>query len=184
MHIPKNAEYPSIIGQLSIGKEDWQCISISKGKQSPKPHLQSTFEEADFRIPFHVLDSVQNGHTACIIISNGTDVIISLLYHVRQFLQHNLTRLWVRAGVGDSTRHIPLHKLFHRLGNPLCAVLPAIHSLTGCDISSKVGTKKSGINCKPQRFLRRFGMSQTLSSQTVKNAELYLVKVLRTSSQA
>ena len=32
-------------------------------------------------------------------------------------------------------------------------VLPAVHSLTGCDITSEVGTKKVGLRAKPDTFL-------------------------------
>ena len=32
-------------------------------------------------------------------------------------------------------------------------VLPALHSLTGCDITSEVGTKKVGLKAKPNTFL-------------------------------
>lgn len=79
---------------------------------------------------------------------------------------------------------MPLHTLFQRLGHQLCAVLPALHSLTGCDITSRVGTKKAALKAEPEKYLKHFGRSATLSSAMIRNAEHYLVKVLRRGSDA
>ena len=182
--ISPHGEYPTILGQVTREEEDWQCISICNGKEDTLSHLQCTFEEADFRIPLHVLDSLKSGHRVCVVISNDTDVIVALLYHMPVFLQHNLKELWVRAGVGDTTRYVPLHTLFDRLGSNFCAVLPAIHSLTGCDITSKVGTKKAALKAEPVEFLKHFGKSPTLSPPIIRKAESYLVKVLKATSDA
>ena len=57
------------------------------------------------------------------------------------FFRNGSKEFWVKAGVGESVRFVPLHTLYDRLGADLCSVLPAVHSLTGCDIASKVGTK-------------------------------------------
>ena len=65
-----------------------------------KSHLQSTFEEADSRIPLHVLDSLRSWHRVCVVIFNDTDVLVALLYHMPVFLDHQLQELWIRAGVG------------------------------------------------------------------------------------
>ena len=59
------------------------------------------------------------------------------------FQQHNLPGLWTHAGVGATIRFVPLHKLFKAVGNQLCAVLTALHRITGYDITSGVGTKKA-----------------------------------------
>ena len=111
---------------------------VHKGRENALAHFQSPFEEADLRIPLHVLGSLEAGHKVCVIISNDTDVIVTLLYNIPIFLQHNLEELWVRARVGDTTRYVHLPILFQRLGHRLCAVLPTLHSLTRCDITSRV----------------------------------------------
>ena len=132
---PTSGEYSVVRGQLSREEEKWQCISIHQGKEYIKSQLQFTFEEADSRIPLHVLNSLRSGHRVCVVISNDTDVLVALLYDMPVFLDYQLPELWLRAGVGDSTRYVPLHTLFDILGRQLCEVLPAVHSLTGCDIS-------------------------------------------------
>ena len=50
----------------------------------------------------------------------------------------------MRAGVWDTTRYIPIHTLGDKIPE-LCKVLPAVHALKGCDITSKVGTKHAFI---------------------------------------
>ena len=70
-------------------------------------------------------------------------VIVTLLFRVPNFLQNGLGELWVQAGRGTTTRFVPLHILHARLGSDdLSTVLPAPHSLTGCDITSNIGTVK------------------------------------------
>lgn len=180
----KTGHYPTVLGQISAD-EEWQCIKVHQGTTEVMSHLQLTmFEEADLRIPIHVLDSVKAGHQVCMVISNDTDVTVALLYHMPVFIQHGIEELWVRAGVGDTTRYLPLRKLFQRLGDSLCNVLPAVHSLTGCDITSKVGTKKAALKAQPQKLLKHFGRFPNPSEQIVKDAEMYLIKVLKPQSEA
>ena len=90
------------------------------------------------------------------------------------FLQHNLEELWVKAGIGDTTRFVPLHTIFKCIGEDLIAVLPAVHSLTVCDISTKTGTKKSALKAEPKKYLKYFGVSPNLTQIVLKDAELYL----------
>ena len=98
--------------------------------------------------------------------------------------QKGLKELWVRAGVGDTTRYIPLHTLYEWQGSELCKVLPALHSLTGCDTTSRVGTKKAALKTNPEKILGQFGLLPNLPQTIIKKAEEYLVKVLRPGSEA
>ena len=90
----------------------------------------------------------------------------------------------MRAGVGDITRYIPLHLIAEK-NQELCAVLPAIHILTGCDTTSKVRTKLSALKPPAVELLSDFG--KTLSSpdhdEIIGKAEQYLVQVLRPNSK-
>ena len=94
-------------------EDDWECIKIHQGTEGVMTNLQSTvFDEADLRIAVHVLEALKEGHTVCVVISSDTDVIVTLLYHMPVYVQHGIQELWVKAGVGDTTRFIPLHTLF------------------------------------------------------------------------
>ena len=92
------------------------------------------------------------------VFSCDTYVLVTLLYHILGYVQHGLQELWIKAGVGDTTRYIPLHTLSQRQGASLCNVLPVVHSLTGTDITSKVGTKKAALKAEPEKFLRHFAI--------------------------
>ena len=102
----------------------------------------------------HVLDALNTGHKGCIVMSNDTDVIVGLLYHVPFILQDNLEELWVKARIGDATRFVSLLAIFKCIGEDLIAVLPAVHSLTVCGISTKIGIKKSALKAEPKKYLK------------------------------
>ena len=120
---------PTILSQLCIDSNEWQCIKIHDGTEDTMQHLQSQIEEADLHIPMHVLDCLRGGYKTCVVISNDTDVTVALLFYVPTFLQEGLQELWVKAGRGNTTRFVPLHILHERLGTRMCTVLPALQAL-------------------------------------------------------
>ena len=171
-------EEPTILSQLCIDSNEWQCITIHDGTEDTMQHLQSQIEEADLHIPMHVLDCLRGGYKTCVLISNNTDVTVALLFYVPTFLQEGLQELWVKAGRGKTTRFVPLHILHERLGTRMCTVLPALHSLMGCDITSKIGTKKAALKADPVANLQGFGATAPLVPSLIQQAEQYLVHVI------
>ena len=62
------------------------------------------------------------------------------------FLSLLCKQLWMKTGVRDRLRFIPIHVLVEKLGPVMCNLLPAFYSLTGCDTTSGpylIGKKKS-----------------------------------------
>jgi len=86
-----------------------------------------------------------------------------------------LLELWFRAGKGQQTRYIPLHVLARQ---PMCEVLLAIHALTGCDVTSKFGTKSAAIKADPSMYRADFGKLEGNVTETLCNAQKCLVQVL------
>ncbi|KAG1651191.1 hypothetical protein GQR58_027383 [Nymphon striatum] len=166
-------EHPTIVSQLCINSNDWQCKKIHHSTEHYMQRLGSTVEEADLHIPMHVLDCCRAGYKTCVVISNDTDVIVALLFYVPVFLQEGLMELWIRAGRGNTSRFLPLHTLYASLGRDLCTVLPAIHNLTGCDITSTIGTKKAALKANPETHLQ--GFSTSPPSETVKIHTIHMV---------
>ena len=80
-------EEPTIPCQLCMGNNEWQCIKIHNGAEDNMQQLQSPVEEADLRIPMHVLDCLRAGHKTCVVISNDTDVIFAMLFYMPTSLQ-------------------------------------------------------------------------------------------------
>ncbi|KAG1674175.1 FAD-dependent oxidoreductase domain-containing protein 2 [Nymphon striatum] len=180
---PQGHEHPTIVSQLCINSNDWQCKKIHHSTENYMQHLGSTVEEADLRIPRHVLDCCRAGYKTCVVISNDTDVIVALLFYVPVFLQEGLMELWIRAGRGNTSRFLPLHTLYASLDRDLCTVLPAIHSLTGCDITSKIGTKKAALKANPETHLQGFGTSPP-SVTVIQHSETYLLHVVDNRSKS
>ena len=102
--------------------------------------MDLTIEEADVRLVSHAIHATQTGAKRLVILSGDTDVMVLATYFNTDLKTNGLSELWMRAGVGDSIRYIPLPLIFKRKPE-LCSVLPALHILTGCYTTSKVGTK-------------------------------------------
>ena len=75
-----------------------------------------------------------------------------------------------------------MHELHAKVGEELSSVLPALHSIIGCDVTSKVGTKKSAIKAEPEKYVTKFGTCP-LSQSIVKRAEQFLVKTLKKTTK-
>ena len=138
-----NSKY-TVLSQLSQ-KVDWSPLKIQDGEVISIPCLKSDIEEADLRFTNHVLYSVRTGYRKCTVFSNDTDVVVALIYHFTVFAQEGLEQQWVKAGIANSTRFIPIHILHQRFMPSIPKALPALHSLTDSDITSKVETKKAAL---------------------------------------
>jgi len=79
------------------------------------------------------------------------------MYFYHLLAANVLAELWLRGGVGDKTRFIPLNVIAVKVGKPMCEVFPA----TSCDITSKFGTKAAGIKAEPVLYLKDFGRAHT-----------------------
>ena len=61
--------------------------------------------------------------------------VLCTIYDMESKLR--LPQVWIEEmGV-----FVELHVIFYELGEDLVEMLPAVHSLTGCDTTSKIGTK-------------------------------------------
>ena len=76
-------------------------------------------------------------------------VIYSLAYHQR-FCELGIQELWVKFGIEDERRNIPT-KWWKELFD-----LAQAYFLTGCDETSKIGTKVSVVASKLESYLEDF----------------------------
>lgn len=166
-------------------KQGKSCQSTTNGFVHEMPELHSQLQEADERILLHISNSLKNGINCVVVHSPDSDVIILLLCHFSHFQTNGLNQLWVKCGVGNSTRFMPIHIMAPQHGK-LCSVLPAVHHLTGSDYTSKVGTKAAALKVNPQTFLSKFGHSvdEPELSKNVLKAESYLVQVIKPGTTA
>ena len=104
--------------------------------------------EADERILFHTNHAIQTEHyTRIAAAATNTDIFISLLYHYQQWVYADLNEMWVFYGQGLSTRATT--KISDALESDVISVLPAVHALSGCDSTSKIGGKTAALKVSP-----------------------------------
>ena len=107
------------------------------------------------------------------------------MYHFRHWGMYELEELWVIKGQGNSSRAVPVHSLVRLMKSDVVDVLPAMHALSGCDTTSKVGTKKSALRAAEEtgdEQLHSFG-KLPLSDDMVSAAEKFLVDCVSASDK-
>ena len=148
--------------------------------------LQGTHEEADTRILLHAKHACLQGYQRLIVCATDTDVLI-LLLHFRSRLQ-SMQEIWMRAGTRSKRKIYPIHNIATALGESVCTHLPAFHSITGTDTTSKFHghSKKSGwkvFKTNPGQ-LARLGTDITLQESEMKAFERFVVSMYAPSSKA
>ena len=159
------------------------CIELYQGYLHSRPDLDSMVEEAGSRIIAHIQKAVMRGVRRVIVHSNDTDVVVYLLYYIHYFINLGIEDLWIKFGIGDKSRHIPVHKLGVILGTQLCKVILKSHVLTGCDVTSKVGTRVAALNSEPEQYPESFGEMNEPFMESFQKAEKYIVQVLQKNSK-
>ena len=170
---PSNVQ---IVVSHIAGEIGLPCYSTTAGLT---PEVELEMEEADDRTFPHAMHAVKHGIDRLVIPSADTDVFILMTYYWNELKSSGLQGLWVKAGVGESTRFIPVHTLATRIVSDLCEVLPAVHTLTGCDYISKVGTKQAALKANPENYSKDFGKMTPDMETVIKTSEEYLTKVLQ-----
>ena len=117
---------------------------------SLKPELNSEIEEADARLIPQVKSALLGG--------SDTDVLVLLVHYFESFSDQAI-KYGTYFGAGDRARYIPVYSLVHNLGKSRASSLLAAHILSGCDVTSKVGTKAAAIK-QIDSTLSLFGQSQ------------------------
>ena len=126
---------------------------------------------------YHVNHAVAiDSFTRMIVASADTDVLVCLMYHFSRWKQFNLKELWVLGGQGATRRAVPVHNLVAAMDPRVVDVLPAVHSLSGCDTTRKVSTKESALKVASLRsdLLEGFGQGP-LTEIMISSAEKFLV---------
>ena len=170
-----------VLSGTGIGDVDKRlCVEVIGADEIDEiGELMLDIEEADMRLMPHMLHAVQDGAKRVVCLSNDTDVIVLSLHHFPTLRQNGLQELWIRAGIGDTTRYLPIHTLAMKMGRQMCSMLPAAHALTGNDIVSKLGTKASAVKAGASKLIKAFGKRVDGSlDNVISNAEEYLVKLI------
>ena len=57
------------------------------------------------------------------------------------------------------------------------------HIQTGCDVTSKIGTRLAALKQKPSAYLQKFACQNDLTEEEIEKAEEYLVNVWHSKSK-
>jgi hypothetical protein len=97
-----------------------------------------------FKDTILIVSGLADGTTHCQCISNGENM--EILPELTSSIEEADARLMphILHATKDEFKRNGLYTIASRLGTDMCAVLPAIHNLTGSNTCSKIGTKKSG----------------------------------------
>ena len=126
---------------------------------------------------FHINYAVAKGSNKAVVATSDTDIFACLVHHFSKWNARGLKELWLLRSYGNKRKAIPIHNLHSSLPRTLIEVLPALHSLTGCDSTSKVRTKPAAI--KREHFFDKivdFGKDNFDYDMFLK-AETFLVHV-------
>ena len=66
-------------------------------------------EEADTRIIPHLYYEASNGHKRFVVVSNDTDAVVLILSYTHLLLSKGLKELWIKYGVSDNVRCLPMY---------------------------------------------------------------------------
>ena len=163
------------------------CIQIIGGISSNCLDLKCDHEEADEQILYHINHAIlYESYTKVVMAATDTDIFISLLYHYQQWVYEDLQEIWMLHSQGVSSRALSIPKIAETLESDVISVLPAVHALSGCDSTSKIGSKKTALKVLEGGLvesLLEFGR-QPLSENHVSNAENFLVKCYNQKANA
>ena len=136
------------------------CYQKSGSNNIEIQSLKCKQREADTRTMQHVYFASKEHDSAC-VVADDTDVLVLLL-----FVSNECNgELFFREGTQSSKKGILYHKvhtLFRHPGSNICSILPAFHSLTGCDLTNPFyGRSKFG---SFKNLLKKPGTKEKLSS--------------------
>ena len=168
-------------------KEDESlCLKVSDSGVLVEPLLWCSHEEADDRILFHFSHGVKVGKfTSVLIASPDTDVLVSSIYQFGQLIYFDLKKLWFITGRSSSRSIVPVHNLFDVMEHDVIDILPAVHALTGCDTTSKVGTKAAALKTAAKygfELLHLFGKAE-LTDEMIINADKFLLRCISSNEK-
>ena len=81
------------------------------------------------------------------------------------------------SGQSDSATAVPVHSLVDHMNVDVVDILPPVYALTGCDTTSKVGTKSAALKTVNEcgYELCFFGKTE-LTGEIISNVEKFLLK--------
>ena len=151
------------------------CLKIVNGQSSLIRLLKCSYDEADDRIMFHLNHAVKvDRFEAAHVMTGDTDIFVNLMYYFHDWRANGLSEIWFHH-LGNIT---PVHQAVDNLPDTVVEILSAIHALSGCDTTSKIGTKLQAFKAahKPEYVdLKHFGVAQLDDNMYVTAEHFYSI---------
>ena len=114
----RNTPIITVLSGTMIEEKDNRDAHIVRNQEVQTcSDLQVSVEESDARIIIHIFHAARSGMKCVIVLSNDTDVVVLLLRYMFELFRKGLEEMWIKVGVGDRVRYVPLHKLAKHLGS-------------------------------------------------------------------
>ena len=125
----------SIANKKVVVNKGSDCYMIDHGANCVRaPEFDSSHREADQKIPMHAVYVGQNSNEAVCVVAEDTDIYLSLIT-----ISHLVSSpLYFRQGKSkdkDGILYHNVHAIADHLGEDICKILLAFHSLTGSDFT-------------------------------------------------
>ncbi|XP_043480323.1 uncharacterized protein LOC122510010 [Leptopilina heterotoma] len=139
---------------ISGGFDDpTKCYKLQSNSISEIFALKSNHLEADSRMFSHIFHAADTQNAHIIILSADTDVFILGIYFWQKLYIIGCQGLWFE-GSQKKKRYLGCHLAAESLGDNVSKILPALHSLTGCDTTSRLGNKKNCLKSATLDFIQ------------------------------
>lgn len=131
-----------------------KCFKLKGSSFSEAFELNSNHLEADSRMFCHMFHAVRVQDVHIIILSADTDVFILGIHFWNSLARLGCLGLWFH-GSHKKKHFLGCHLAAESLGENICHILPALHAVSGCDTTSRFGTKKNWLNAASLDFVQK-----------------------------
>lgn len=130
-----------------------KCFKLQGSSICEVLELQSNHLEADSRMFVHIFHGARIQSAHIIIISADTDVFVLAVYFWKYLANIGCLGLWFN---GSHTKKCFLgcHLAAESLGENICNILPALHAVSGCDTTSRFGSKMQWLKAASEDFVQ------------------------------
>ena len=143
-----------ILSSTAQSGKPTECITIKNGIETYVESLKVQIEQPDVRTVSHAINATEHGYQRIVLLSSDTDVMVLGLYIRNRMSRNGLQELWVCVGVRNTIHSSSSNSREKYIAYP-CVTFSTC--FTGCDSTSKVGTKLSAVKLRPEVFLTDFG---------------------------
>lgn len=133
----------------------------------------------------HIFHAVRIQSAHVIILSVDTDVFILAIYYWKELANIGCLGLWF-DGSYKKKHLLGCHLAAESLGESICNILPALHSVSGCDTTSRLGSKKQFLKAESEDFVQTALVSLgnlDLNAEQLKQLETVWTYVFSTTTK-